>query len=78
MAKMRIKNPSLVQSYIGYKGMTMFQFAKQVSVSYARLTTILNGNDTTKPTTAKKIADALDVKIEDIFFVPSVRKKETI
>lgn len=50
------------------KGFNVSSFAVEVGVGISYLSQILNGKKTPSPKLAKKIAETLEVKIEDLFF----------
>lgn len=49
------------------KGFNVTSFAEEVGVGVSYLSQILNGKKTPRPKLAKKIAETLEVEIEEVF-----------
>lgn len=49
------------------KGFSLTDLAKEIGVGVSYLSQIVNGKKKPSPKLAKKIADALEVEVEDIF-----------
>lgn len=56
------------------KGYSLTELSKKLGVNLSYLSQIVSGKRSPSPILAKKIADTLDVKIEDVFEVKT--KKE--
>lgn len=66
-----------IRAEIARNGFNLKGFAKYSDVSTSYLNMILNGHYKPSPKLAKKMADALNVSIEDLFEVEIKTKEET-
>ncbi|KFE41948.1 helix-turn-helix transcriptional regulator [Staphylococcus agnetis] len=66
MFKVYVKRNDLKKAMF-IKGLNLSTLAIKAEVSSTYLSQIINGKKTPSPKLAKKIADALDVEIEDVF-----------
>lgn len=60
-------NESLVKKAMFIKGLNLSDLSRETEVGISYLSQIVNGKKVPSPKLAKKIADALEVEIEDIF-----------
>ncbi|PTH57677.1 helix-turn-helix domain-containing protein [Staphylococcus agnetis] len=66
MFKVYVKRNDLKKAMF-IKGLNLSTLAIKAELSSTYLSQIVNGKKTPSPKLAKKIADALDVEIEDVF-----------
>lgn len=69
MITFELKNLNDTKLLIALQGFTIRGFSKEIGVSHSFLSHILNGKRKPSPVVAKKIADGLNKKVEDIFLV---------
>ncbi|WP_203332623.1 helix-turn-helix domain-containing protein [Planococcus beigongshangi] len=69
MIKLEFKNADETKVLIGKKGKSLRSFSRQIGVSQPYLSQVLNLKNNPSATVAKKIAEGLDLEIEDIFFI---------
>lgn len=60
-------NERLVKKAMFIKGLNLSDLSRETEVGISYLSQIVNGKKVPSPKLAKKIADSLDVEIEDIF-----------
>lgn len=60
-------NERLVKKAMFIKGLNLSDLSRETEVGISYLSQIVNGKKVPSPKLAKKIADALEVEIEDIF-----------
>ncbi|MCE5023389.1 helix-turn-helix domain-containing protein [Staphylococcus simulans] len=60
-------NGRLVKKAMFIKGLNLSDLSRETEVGISYLSQIVNGKKVPSPKLAKKIANALDVEIEDIF-----------
>lgn len=60
-------NGRLVKKAMFIKGINLSELSRETEVGISYLSQIVNGKKVPSPKLAKKIANALDVEIEDIF-----------
>ncbi|MGE8037940.1 helix-turn-helix domain-containing protein [Lysinibacillus sp. NPDC093692] len=72
MYTFQLKSYEHTKLSIALKGYTIRGFSRYVGISHSFLSQILNGKRKPSAVVAKKIADGLDVRIEDIFLVEVV------
>ncbi|ERS92968.1 helix-turn-helix domain-containing protein [Staphylococcus simulans] len=60
-------NGRLVRKAMFIKGLNLSDLSRETEVGISYLSQIVNGKKVPSPKLANKIADALDVEIEDIF-----------
>ncbi|PTJ28479.1 helix-turn-helix domain-containing protein [Staphylococcus simulans] len=60
-------NGRLVKKAMFIKGLNLSDLSRETEVGISYLSQIVNGKKVPSPKLAKKIAEALDVEIEDIF-----------
>lgn len=61
---------------IAFKGMNLKEFAQEISINENFFNSIVNGKRNTSPRTAKKIAQNLNVEINEIFKYTSDKEGE--
>ena len=49
------------------RGLTLHEISRQMNVASCTLSRLMNGHAIPRPSTAKKICDYLDLKVEDVF-----------
>jgi transcriptional regulator with XRE-family HTH domain len=64
-----LKNAQEFQKLLMKKGYSFRSFAKLAGMSSAHISYIVNGKRNPNPATAKKIAEALEMDFDDIFFI---------
>jgi transcriptional regulator with XRE-family HTH domain len=64
-----LKNAQEFQKLLMKKGYSFRSFAKLAGMSSAHISYIVNGKRNPNPATAKKIAEALEVDFDQIFFI---------
>ena len=69
MIKFKFKNADEVKICIGKRGNSLRFFSRNIGVSQPYLSQLLMQKKYPSATVAKKIAEGLDMKIEDIFFI---------
>lgn len=74
---MRLINPESLRFLIANKGYSIRGFADYINVSNAYLSDILNLKKEPSASIAGKIANGLDVSVDDIFFAHYVNKSDT-
>jgi transcriptional regulator with XRE-family HTH domain len=74
MVKIELKDPYTIRKAMIIKGYSQSKFAKIINISLPYLNQIINGERFPSAEVAKKIADELDMKFEDIFFINSACK----
>lgn len=60
-------NHSFLKKAMFLKGYNLSDLSKELGIGLSYLSSIIHGKKTPSPKLAKKIADVLDVDIEDIF-----------
>lgn len=60
-------NERLIKKAMFIKGLNLSDLSRETEVGISYLSQIVNGKKVPSPKLAKKIADALEVEIEDIF-----------
>lgn len=60
-------NEILVKKAMFIKGLNLSDLSRETEVGISYLSQIVNGKKVPSPKLAKKIADALEVEVEDIF-----------
>lgn len=71
------KDPSEIKQMIKNQGLSINAFCNKNHVSQKTMVRILMDGHNPYPSTAKKIADGLGVKIEDLFLLVVLAKSET-
>lgn len=69
--KLVISNESETRQAIALRGYSIRGFSKEIAMSHSYLSQVLSGIRNPSPTIANKIANGLDQKIGDIFFIRS-------
>ncbi|USK48894.1 helix-turn-helix transcriptional regulator [Bacillus sp. CMF12] len=69
MMKIKVKNTEEFKKLLLIKGFSQRTFSKSVKISNPHFNLIINGERNPSGKVAKKIADGLNVRFEDIFFV---------
>lgn len=69
MMQIQLKDSNQVRLLIAQTGQSLRSFAKEIEVSQAYLSQILNGKNNPSATIAYKIANGLSREIEDIFLI---------
>lgn len=72
----KLKDQAAFEKMIIMNGHSKRSFAKEAGLSSPLLIQIAKGNRHASPKSAKKIADALKVKFEDIFFIDEDNKSK--
>lgn len=72
MLTITLKNGLKTRISIAEKGRSMRGFAKDIDISHAYLSHILNKKRNPSPAVAHKIARGLEKEIEDIFLIQTV------
>jgi len=72
MLSITLKDSLETRISIAEKGRSLRDFAKDIGISHAYLSQILNEKRKPSPTVAHKIASGLEKQIEDIFLVKTV------
>lgn len=72
MVNISLKDATRTRIEIAKTGKSLREFAKNIGVSHAYLSQILNEKRYPSPTVANKIAKGLGVDIDDIFLVEAV------
>ncbi|PEF36173.1 helix-turn-helix domain-containing protein [Bacillus wiedmannii] len=72
MVIVKMKDHIKIRLAIAKMGRSLRGFAKEIGISHAYLSQILNGRHNPSPTIANKIANGLQVEIEEIFLVKVV------
>ncbi|WP_277587336.1 helix-turn-helix transcriptional regulator [Psychrobacillus antarcticus] len=68
MTKLKIKDHEKIQSRIALQGDTLKSFSVKVDVTNQYLSTVIRGKSNPSPLLAKRIAENLNLSINDIFF----------
>lgn len=71
-----IAKVKVLKEKIAFKGMNLKEFAQEISINENFFNSIVNGKRNTSPRTAKKIAQNLNVEINEIFKYTSDKKEE--
>lgn len=61
-------NERLIKKAMFIKGLNLSDLSRETEVGISYLSQIVNGKKVPSPKLAKKIADALEVEIEDLFY----------
>jgi transcriptional regulator with XRE-family HTH domain len=72
----RLKDRSSFEKMLMINGHSKRSFAKEAGVSNPFLIQVVSGKRYASPRSAKKIADALNVPFEEIFFIEDACKSE--
>ncbi|USS93962.1 helix-turn-helix transcriptional regulator (plasmid) [Fructilactobacillus ixorae] len=68
MLSLKAKNPKELQKMLSMNGFSIRSFSKKINSSPAYTSRVIKGVQSPYPPFAKKMADGLGVKIDDIFF----------
>lgn len=74
--KIFLKSVEEFQKMLIVKGFSIRSFAKEAGLSHPTVVQIIKGYRNPGPKTAQKIAAALDVNFDDIFFIKNVHQSE--
>lgn len=77
-AKLRIKDKASFDISLAKKGLNYRKFADDIGISHPYLSQVVNGKRSPSPYTAMKIAKGVGKKTDDIFFILSGNKSETL
>ena len=72
MVVINIKDSFHIKKLIALKGRSIRGFSKDIGVSHSHLSQVLNEKKRLSPTTAKKIADGLDLNMAEFFLIKVV------
>ncbi|GAP00806.1 hypothetical protein FFRU_012150 [Fructobacillus fructosus] len=67
--KVTVKEPEELKRHIYQGGESISGFSRRIGVSVPYMSNVVSGKMNPSPTTAKKIADGLGVKLTSIFLV---------
>lgn len=67
MVKVYVKDTEKIKTEVYKRGITLKQFAADCSISFNYFSAVINGHKAIGAANAKKIADALDVKMDELF-----------
>lgn len=75
MLQMSKKEHSDIKLLIAKKGISQKEFAEFIGISDSYLSQVINGKKKPSPSTAGKIANGLDININEIFFISNGNKR---
>lgn len=75
--KVYLRDSNLVRTEIVKLGYTSKAFAAAIGINANYFSQVLNGRRNPSPTTAKKIADKININLDKLFIVSGVHKNKT-